>query len=286
MSPPEPDQGLALSLSSAFIGFYTHAGFLQGLWDAGVWPSHLAGASSGALVAGLAASGRSPAEILALLLSFRFRTAFFEPGMIAGVPFYPVHARTYSGALTGRRILSYLRELLGDQRIENCTPRLGIAVTNLSRRRAEVRTEGPLAELIVASCAYPTLLSHQVVEGDALWDGGIAHSPPLSHWKDSPAVRHILCHCIGESIIPPAQKLGVSAAFALAHDIIADELYEMRRASLESSGKTVHRITTPARRPAMFVTEKAGRQLFELGQMSGRRAAGLLASPAPLVATS
>jgi len=272
-SLPPPDPGLAVSLSSAFLGFYTHAGFLQGLAEGGVWPGHLAGASSGALVASLAACGMHPTEILDLLLTMKFRCAFLEPGMVVGLPYLPVYSRRYSGATKGKRIIKFLKTILGERRIEDTATPLGIAVTNLSQVRAEVRCEGPLAEMIVASCAYPTLVSHQIIDGDAMWDGGIAHSPPFSHWRDDPQVETVLTHCIGEPVIPPARHMGISDAFALAHDVIGRELFELRWRELTAAGKELLPVTTTTRRTGVFVTERRGREFFENGRQSGLKAA-------------
>lgn len=270
---PEADPGLAVSLSSAFLGFYTHAGFLEGLAEGGVWPGHLAGASSGALVAALAANGWTPKGILELLITLRFRTAFLEVGMLIGLPYLPIYERRYSGASKGKRALRYLKEVLGERRIEDSAIDLGIAVTNLTQVRAEVRQEGPMAEMIVASCAYPTLISHQVIGGDAMWDGGIAQSPPFAHWKGNAEVEVVLAHCVGEPVIPPVKRLGISDAFALAHDVIGEELYQLRLREMEGVGKSVRRVVTRTRRPGLFVTERRGREFFENGRQSGLLAA-------------
>lgn len=266
---PPADPSLAVSLSSAFLGFYTHAGFLEGLAEGGVWPGHLAGASSGALVAALAANGWTPKAILELLLKLRFRTAFMEVGMLIGLPFLPIYERRYSGASKGKRALGYLKGVLGDRRIEDSELDLGIAVTNLTQVRSEVRCEGPLAEMIVASCAYPTLISHQVIGGDAMWDGGVAQSPPFAHWKGNAEVKNVLAHCVGETVIPPVKRLGISDAFALAHDVIGEELYQLRLREMEAAGKVVRRVVTRARRPGLFVTERRGREFFENGRSRG-----------------
>lgn len=271
-SLPPADPRLAISLSSAFLGFYTHAGFLQGLAEAGVWPGHFAGASSGGLVASFAASGMNPQEILDILLSLRFRTAFFEAGMLVGLPYLPIYSRRYSGATKGRRILRFLKDVLGHCQIEDTKLKLGIAVTNLTQVRAEIRQSGPIAETIVASCAYPTLISHQIIGGDAMWDGGIAQSPPFAHWKSHSEIQIVLAHCVGEPVVPPATKIGISDAFALAHDVIGEELYQLRFREMEAGGKTVRKVVTPARHPGVFVTQRRGKQYFENGRKSGRRA--------------
>ncbi|HCN77073.1 MAG TPA: hypothetical protein DIT13_07765, partial [Verrucomicrobiales bacterium] len=199
---PDARPDVAVSLSSAFLGFHSHAGFLQGLVEGGVWPGQIAGASSGALVAALAAAGMSPLEIFELLQTRRFRWSFFEWGMLYGGAFLPVHKRKHTGGIQGRAILRYLSGIFGGRRIEDCAPRLGLAVTNLSSRRAEIRTRGPLAETVVASCAFPGVISHQIIGGEALWDGGIAQNPPFMHWLGEAAVSRVLVHDVGVKDTP------------------------------------------------------------------------------------
>jgi predicted acylesterase/phospholipase RssA len=225
------------------------------------------------MIAAFAATGMTPKEMLDLLLTLRFRTAFLEPGMMVGLPYFPVFRRRYSGAAKGKRVLKYLKSILGDRQIEDCGLKLGIAVTNLSQVRAEVRESGPLAEMIVGSCAYPTLISHQIIGGDAMWDGGIAQSPPFAHWTSSSEVALVVAHCVGEPVIPPAKKLGISDAFALAHDVIGEELFQLRLRELEANGKVMQRVVTRTRHPGVFVTVRRGREYFENGRQSGLRAA-------------
>jgi predicted acylesterase/phospholipase RssA len=270
---PEARPDLAVSLSSAFLGFHSHAGFLQGLVEGGLWPAQVAGASSGALVAALAASGMHPREIFDLLQSRRFRWSFFEWGMFIGAPFFPLHRRRHSGCLQGRAILGYLKGVLGDRRIEDCRTRLGIAVTNLSAVRAEIRTTGPLAEVVVASCAFPGAISHQILNDEALWDGGIAQNSPFSHWTEEPQVKRVLVHDVGAVDTPQSREIGLFSAMARAHDVVGAELHALRLEKLTNAGKTLERFRTLSAMPGLVISRKIGLESFELGRMSGFRAA-------------
>lgn len=270
---PEARPHLAVSLSSAFLGFHSHAGFLQGLAEGGVWPAQLAGASSGALVAALTACDMHPREIFDLLQSRRFRWSFFEWGMLIGAPFFPMHRRRHSGCLQGRAMLAYLKVVLGDRCVEDCGMRLGIAVTNLSALRAEIRTQGPLAEMVVASCALPGAISHQIMDDEALWDGGIAQNSPFSHWADDPQVRRVLVHDVGKVESLPAAGIGLFSAMARAHDVVSAELHALRLEKLTAAGKTLERFATGAPVPGLILTKKFGLESFERGRMSGIRAA-------------
>lgn len=276
---PDTRSDVAVSLSSAFLGFHSHAGFLQGLAEGGVWPGHIAGASSGALVAALAASGMTPMQIFELLQSRRFRWSFFEWGLLIGAAFFPIHPRKHSGGIQGHAIIRYLRSVFGSRRVEECTLPLGLAVTNLSTLRAEIRTEGPLAELVVASCACPGVISHQIFEGEALWDGGIAQSPPFSHWQEATQVRQVLVHEVGVKSSPAPEEIGLFRGFTLAHDVVVAELLALRLEKMTAAGKSVTRFLTASPKPGILVSEKTGRTCFELGRESGRRAADSITSP-------
>jgi NTE family protein len=273
---PDARPDVAVSLCSAFLGFHSHAGFLHGLAEGGVWPGHIAGASSGALVAALTASGMAPLEIFELLQSQRFRWSFFEWGMLVGSAFFPIHPRQHSGGIRGHAITRYLRGIFGTRRIEECDMRLGLAITNLTALRAEIRTEGPLAETVVASCACPGVISHQILGGEALWDGGIAQSPPLSHWQQAAPVRHILVHEVGVKTTPKPESIGLFKACALAHDVVVAELLALRLEKMLAAGKSVTSFRTAAPKPGIIVSEKTGRICFQLGYESGRRAADSL----------
>lgn len=281
-SLPEARPDVAVSLSSAFLGFHSHAGFLQGLAEGGVWPGQIAGASSGALVAAFAAIGMTPLEIFELLQTRRFRWSFFEWGMLVGGAFFPIHRRKHSGSLQGHAIRAYLADIFGGARIEDCRMRLGISVTNLTSLRAEIRTGGPLTELVAASCACPGVISHQILDGEALWDGGIAQSPPFSHWTDDASVRQVLVHEVGTRQISAPENIGLFQGCTLAHDVVVAELTALRLEKMTAAGKSVARFRTASPKPGIIVREKTGRACFELGRESGLRAAETLSlSPSP-----
>ena len=147
---------VALSFNSSFLGYFAHAGFLRALLASGVRPVAVGGASAGALVAGLFAAGIEPAEMLELFLSPELQTVFREPGApwrgLATILNLPGH----TGAIRGERAAALLRTKLGQRRIEECTAaRLSLSVTNLTEARTEAVTSGPLADLILASGAFP-----------------------------------------------------------------------------------------------------------------------------------
>ncbi len=267
---PDPTPGLAVCLSSSFLGFYTHAGFLHGLAEAGLWPEEISGASSGAVVAGLAAAGLDPEQIMEFLVSGAFRWGFIEWDAPLRLVGNFLRLRRPSGLLSGRKAIANIQRLTGDRRIEDCrAPRLSLAVTNLTHARTEIKTAGPLPEYVIASCAVPILFQPQVVEGDIFTDGGAANPSPFAQWSAEPGVRRIIVHTIGGPG-PLLRAPTMDVVMARNHWAIEQELFSLRAAAVAAAGQTLDLVATPAGRPGVVITLKKAHACYEAGRASGR----------------
>jgi NTE family protein len=262
---------VALCLNSSFLGFYAHAGFVEGLLALGVRPRAVSGASAGALVAGLYAAGVTPAEMLQLFLSPKLRRVFRE----RGAPFRGIatllNLRGHTGALTCHRALPLLDGIVGKRRIEDCLdPRLAIAVTNLTANRTELATSGPIAELILASVTSPGFFAARSVDGELRWDGGIANPLPFDHWIADPEIDAILLH----SVVNPEElevrerkdRFRISEAVNLSHQIVCDELLRLKSEIARLSGKRLISLSTLAPRPSLWNAGKLGARCAEIGR--------------------
>jgi predicted acylesterase/phospholipase RssA len=262
---------VALCLNSSFLGFYAHAGFLEGLTALGVRPRAVSGASAGALVAGLYAAGITPREMLDLFLSPELRRVFREPGALFRGIATTLNLRGHTGALTCHRALPLLEAIVGKRRIEECLdPRLAISVTNLTASRMEIATSGPIAELILASGASPGFFAARPVDGALYWDGGIANPLPFDHWIADPEIDTIILH----SVVNPEEMkvrerngpLRVFDAFNLSHQIICDELLRLKTEIVRLSGKRLIVLRTEAPRPSLWNAGKLGARCVEIGR--------------------
>lgn len=259
---------MAVCLTSSFLGFYAHAGFLSELVARGVKPSHVSGASAGALVSGLYAAGMKPEEIVDALVDGGIRRSFFEAAFILRGAALTANWPGFTGLVSGEKTVAFLRRYVGDRKIEDCVdPKLAIAVTNLTRARPEVAVAGPLADFMAASCAVPVYCAARNIGGDLYWDGGIAASAPIDPWIGDPAVRTILVHHV---VRERGQKLSVGTACGLSHQIISDELLRNKILRARTAGQVVLAHHTVGPRPGPFSGRTAKLAAVESGRAAAR----------------
>lgn len=243
--PPRPGAtGVALCLGASFLGFYAHAGFVRGLYRAGVRPSHMAGCSAGGIVAGLLAAGHSPDDVVRQLLGMRFVGTFFEATVPLRGMAMLVNWPGISGLLSGRKLLAYFRAAVGDVRVESLAhPRLSLAVTNLSDGRSAIVRTGPLAEMMLASAAVPVLFNAVPVEGRRYWDGGISNSLPVDALCADPEVSTVIVHRISHGnerrAFAKSGAPSIATACNAAHQTVGRRIFEMDESRLADSGRRV-----------------------------------------------
>lgn len=155
----------ALTMTSGFFGFFAHCGVLSVLEQEDLLPVRVSGSSAGALVTGCWAAGLSTERLQDTLLHLR-RSDFWDVGIGLGL-------------LKGEKFRQLLRDVLPVQRLENCAIPAAFSAWELRSRQTRVLKQGPMAESIQASCAFPFLF-HPVRVGERLYlDGGIADRPGL-----------------------------------------------------------------------------------------------------------
>ena len=140
----------------------------------------IAGSSSGALVGGLYAAGKigvfrdwlnslSRTEMVRLLDPVLGRPAFFS----------------------GDRLMTTLREIAGEPRIEDLPIRLTIVAVDLMRQREVWLRDGDLWNAVRASIAIPGLFTPYQLHGRELVDGGLLAPLPITATRLSDAHRLI-----------------------------------------------------------------------------------------------
>jgi len=187
MSTVQSTGDIDFILSSGFLAFGRHIGFLDGAVQVGVRPGRVFGTSSGALVGALWCGGLSPDAILAEVRSQR-------PIDRMGMSWTP-----WRGVFSLAPLVSRLSELL-PPRFEDLPIPLAVGVKRADGAFAFVES-GPLAPAVAASCAIPWVFEKVAVTFDgvteACADGGAVDRVGLSTWRARPqrssrAVVHLV----------------------------------------------------------------------------------------------
>ncbi len=250
---------IALTMQSSFLGFFAHAGFLNALVDSGVRPAKIAGASSGSLVAAAYACGLEGDALREFILNRKLQRAFREWQIPLRGP--AVFGAYFGhGLINGHRAIRYLRDTLPTDRIES-TPNaeLSIGVTNLTRGERQVKTHGEVAPFVIASCAVTPVIRSQEIDGEFYVDGGFTDDEPHAQWINDPEVDTIIIHRIrfeGGSAPALTKRTNFLSCWAAVHQIVADEMNELRIEKAKAAGKKliIHETITP--RPKLIATRK------------------------------
>lgn len=160
---------VGLALGSGGARGAAHVGVLKVLEREGIKISAIAGASIGAMVGGAYAAGLPLSRIEEEWLTTS-RTKLLRS-------FLPTFPRT--GLSSGAGLRRYLREILGDVRIEELPIPFAAVATDLDTGEAVVLRSGPLVDAIRASTAIPGVFQPVHWEGRLLVDGGMVEPLPV-----------------------------------------------------------------------------------------------------------
>jgi len=265
------DSSVALGLGSSFLGYVAHGGFLAGLEETGLEVGHIAGSSSGALVAGLHAAGYRSGELRDILLDPEFRVRWLD--WIFPARFIPIviHFPGQVGLLSGKYMRRHLRKLLSakSDHSEDTRPRLSIAVTNLTTGRTEWKDSGDIANWIIASCAVPGVFKPQRIDGQDYVDGGIADPVACANWESRESVNTVILHQITHPTGTRRFPWTFLRAIGRAHESMAKELFDLQVRLLRATGKKVIIAITETPRPTVLTGRRANERLWNLGRETG-----------------
>jgi len=283
---PEPTPGLALSLESSYFGFFAHAGFAAALLHHGIRPGFFAGASSGSMIATLLGAGFSAEEIKAIIFDPKFKWSFWELKSFARGFAMMFCWPGVSGLTSARDARKYLTRVLLERApvLEACRHgEVSVTVANLNKLRTEILTRGDSVSAILASCAFPCLVSPQAVEGELCWDGGLANSSPFLHYAEDDRVDTIITHhihhpSVGDRWKQPGFRPRIADTLSRGHQLITVEIHRLHLQVMEKSGKRMLPVTTTTDRPGLFSGRAAQQRCYDLGWESGENfATGYLA---------
>lgn len=269
----EVTPGLAVALGSSLLGYYAHAGFLNGLAAAGIHPEKISGASAGALAGSLYASGLRADALKEAVLDAGLRWSFFDWACFLRMPGV-LMVLWSSGLFSGKGAIKRLRGLLNGVDLAALkSPSMEIAVTDAISHLPEILKSGPVAELIVASCAVPGLFNIQRIGERRYIDGGVACEVPFEQWLDDPAIHTIIVHRVlhEHNSGPTVRWETITTSIGSAHQTVCNELHRHRRELARLKGKRLVEIATLTPAPGV-ISQKRAPVCYERGFESGRAA--------------
>ncbi len=163
------EKRVGLALGSGGARGAAHVGVLKVLEREGIKISAIAGSSIGAMVGGAYAAGVALSRIEEEWLTTS-RTKLLRS-------FLPTFPRT--GLSSGAGLRRYLREILGDVRIEDLPIPFAAVATDLDMGEPVILRSGALVEAIRASTAIPGVFQPVRWEGRLLVDGGMVEPLPV-----------------------------------------------------------------------------------------------------------
>lgn len=175
-----------LVLSSGFLAFARHLGFLRAVEEKGLAIGGICGTSSGALVGALWASGKGTEELSSL---FHVQRPITEL-RLSRVP--------WKGLFTLGGLMEKVTPLL-PERIEDLPLPFGVGVCGPDKVH-HVISEGPLVPALLASCAVPGLFPPILIDGELYRDGGVVDRVGVEPWRKKRGAPPTLVHCVARSM--------------------------------------------------------------------------------------
>jgi len=157
---------LGIALAGGGARGIAHIGVLKALEENGIYPDCISGTSAGSIVGALYAAGKRPDEILEFVKANSNILKVVRLGL-------PTVGLTKLTALK-----EALAEIIPEDDFGCLQKALHIAICNLSAGKLEIRSEGPLHDVVVASCSIPIVFQAVRMNGSTYVDGGIMLNLP------------------------------------------------------------------------------------------------------------
>jgi NTE family protein len=152
-------------------------GMLAALSEAGIEPDVVLGTSIGAVNGALYAADPGPGGIERLRALWRDSEVLWSGGTLQRLM---TLARTRTYLQPFGELRDRLAGVLPVERVEELAVRFQCVAASIERAAEHWFTEGPLAEVVLASCAVPGVLPPVRVGGEHYIDGGIVNSIPVN----------------------------------------------------------------------------------------------------------
>lgn len=156
---------IGLVLSGGGARGAAHIGVIKALEEEGIYPTHISGASAGAIVGGLYAAGISWSEIL----------DFFKTITIFSTYRY---ARKKPGFLNSENFYDDLKTFFPRDNFDVLKKPLFVTAANIVEGTSKIFSKGELIKPIIASASFPGVFTPTEIDGDFYVDGGTLNNFP------------------------------------------------------------------------------------------------------------
>jgi len=201
-------KSIGLVLSGGGSKGLAHAGVIKFLEEQNIRPSQIAGTSAGSIVGALYAWGQSPEEILEFFKSiylFHWKHLTFKK----------------AGLIDSESFRSYFHSIFKDAVLGDLKIPIQITATDMIRGKLKIFSPSTkIVDAILASSAFPGILSPYEIEGTIYSDGGI-----LNHFPTD--ILHGQCETVIGVYVSPIQKIeakdlsSIKAVTTRAFDILS-----------------------------------------------------------------
>lgn len=161
---------IGLVLSGGGARAATHIGVIKALEERGIFPTHIAGTSAGAIVGALYAADVSWSEILNFFKTISIfqtrRYALNKPGFINSEKFY-----------------NDLKVYLPEDNFDALKKPLFITATNVIDGSLKIFSRGQLIKAVIASASFPGVFTPTEINGKFYIDGGTLNNFPVETLK-------------------------------------------------------------------------------------------------------
>lgn len=230
---------------------HAHVGVLEVFDQSGIHFDRIVGASVGAVVGALYGSGIRGRSLERLAKAVR-----------------PRHWMDFSlnrmGLVAGKRLEAVLRLVTRDLRLEEMTPPLVVAATDIETGEKVVLDEGPAAPAVLASSAVPGIFPPISHAGRKLMDGAILERVPVSVARELGAEAVV---AVSLGFPRPGQKIPVRNAFEVILKSFDLMQWEIFRHSEEMADVHIRPAFTPP-----SDGESSAEALLEQGREAARAA--------------
>ncbi len=163
---------IALVLSGGGARGIAHIGVIEELLGRGYVISSISGASMGALVGGVFATGK--------LEEFKSWMCSLDKLKVFSLVDFTFSS---NGLIKGDKVLNAIKEFVPDTNIEDLKISYSATAADITNHREVVFTSGKLFDAIRASIAIPTVLKPVIKNGAVIVDGGVMNNIPIENIK-------------------------------------------------------------------------------------------------------